>query len=134
MPFASDSRLLFEGPQKHLSLQTNCETAQSRPGSTIAVIDMQSAFYASQDRQTINNVRLEIMEAKQRGSGIVIVEFNNCGQTNPTIMELLADYDETGWDIARKDKTSGEFCILKACCQKRFDLNKVRVMGVNTRA
>jgi nicotinamidase-related amidase len=105
-----------------------------RSRATLIVIDMQPGFEASHSPDTQRAVTREIHIAVRNGWPVVIVECRpeSFGGTYP---ELLADLDRQPASLigrAFKKHNNGTSEVLDCCLQRHFDLESLRVCGVNT--
>jgi len=118
---------------------------------TLLVIDMQSNFDAANDANTIVSVLREIAIAKERGCGIIVMEYRNhpdladiksimmgknaYKDTHSPILDEIEDYNRA--TIVHKYECSGafelrNFLLEPECCD--FNIDKFKVCGVNTDA
>jgi CMP-2-keto-3-deoxyoctulosonic acid synthetase len=100
--------------------------------STLCIVDMQPMFQASQEPNTISGVLGLIAKAMKAGAGIVVLEFQGCGETDPRIIQALRGYHRVLITTKSCDDGSSEF--LEVCEQRGFYTGRVVVCGVNTDA
>jgi len=95
---------------------------------TLCVIDMQNYFAETADKR-LPQVLKEINLAKRRHAGIIILEYNECGRSHPTILEILKGYDRVRY--VRKCDNDGSSEFIQTALKRGFNLGKVRFCGVN---
>lgn len=98
--------------------------------TTLVVIDMQVTFTSSTNPTASINVAREIEKAKRRKAGIVFVEFAGCEPTHEIYKEMVKGYKKT--IITTKTCADGSSEIIDAISKKQFNLNKLRICGVNS--
>lgn len=93
---------------------------------------MQPYFAAATCKRTIKSVIHEIELAKRRKAWIILIEFLGCGKSNKGIINKLKGYRK----VYRytKDIPDGSRGIVKAAKAKKFNLDTIKVCGVNTTA
>ena len=94
---------------------------------TLCIVDMQP-YFTSSDRIVCSVIR-EIERAKRNGSGIVVLEFVDCGSTYREIVDAIKDYDRKTFTKKSDDDGSGEF--IGAAKRAGFSTNYITVVGVN---
>lgn len=96
---------------------------------TLVIIDMQDAFDAACDPDVIIGVTLEILRAKERRTGILIVEYADCGDTHHGFFDLLKGYPYRA--RCRKREDDGSIEVIRALRRREFNMSHLRVCGVN---
>ena len=98
--------------------------------TTLAIVDMQSNFSASEKPDTIIGVQREIALAKRRRDAIVILEYRGYSKTRNTIINAVV---KSGWPfkIVEKGDDDGSAEVVKTCNENGWPLRRVRVCGVN---
>lgn len=97
--------------------------------STLVIIDMQPEFTTASNPSVIAGVVHQIRLAKNRKAGIVIVEYNDSGDTLEPIVNAIGEYVRKTTVIKKGDDGSRE--VMRAIHRKGFDNSKVRLCGVN---
>ena len=95
--------------------------------TTLCIIDMQTVF-SSTAKHCLAAVCHQIKLAKRREAGIVLIEYNNCGETYQEIKILLASYKHTAY--ATKHGIGGGEEFLAAAKKAKINTDKVRFVGV----
>lgn len=99
------------------------------PPATLIVVDMQECFDAASDPNTVIGVTQEILRAKERNSGIILLEYESCGHTHEGYSQLLKGYRRKSRVIKGGDDGSME--AVRAARRRGFNLDCLRVCGVN---
>ena len=97
--------------------------------ATLIVIDMQVSFPAACEPNVVIAVTREIMEAKQRGEPIILVEYKGCGPSHSEFYNILKGYPYKSHICKSDDDGSRE--ILRAIRRRKFDHSELRICGVN---
>ena len=100
------------------------------PSATLVIVDMQPTFAASKNPNTIIAIANEIILAKQKRHGIMIVEYSGSGQTYSGFDNLLRGYLHKAKIKKNDDDGSNE--IIRALNRRNFPQQVLRVCGVNT--
>lgn len=104
---------------------------------TLCVIDMQNFFFAARNKETINNVKEEIIKAKRRNYSVIYVKYDLSPWTNNKwdssltsgLSEITRFYRNKYTVIKNQDDGADEvFRFLK---QKNLPL-KLRIAGCNS--
>lgn len=95
---------------------------------TLVIIDMQPYFEASGD--VVEEVVKEVRRARERRTGIVVVEYGSCGPTHRLIQRAVRGYDRQAW--VKKHDDDGGAEVMEAAHQHGFWDKSWRFCGVNT--
>jgi nicotinamidase-related amidase len=101
--------------------------------ATLVVIDMQPYFSASQNESTIGAVERQILRAIACRRPILIVEYEDCGETDRRLMRHLEGKYEL-YQVVPKRSTDGSQEVARACRWMGFPRQHFQVCGVNTDA
>ena len=101
---------------------------------TLIVVDMQEQFSAANSPHVIKGVRHEIKEARKEKNDIMFLEFEHCGPTKRKILDGIAFYPQKKHQRVVKEDDNGAYEAVRAMKEGGFDLNKIRVCGVNSDA
>jgi len=99
------------------------------PPATLVVVDMQNMFEAASDPNTVIGVAHEILQAKERNGGIILLEYEDCGRTHKGYSLLLKGYRRKSRITKGDDDGSVE--VVRAARRRCFNLDHLRVCGVN---
>lgn len=105
-----------------------CRPPKRVTSRTLIVVDMQDEFMQA-GFACLDHVLHEITLAKERGAGIVVLEYRDCGKTVKEIRQMLKGYKDKVTAIKVRNGGGDEFFTVAE--KKRFNTNKVRVCGVN---
>lgn len=97
---------------------------------TLVLVDMQPYFEAANSRRVRANCKREIEKAMDRRAAIIFVEFNNCGPTVKSLIEMTDDYDRRFF--AYKDCDDGSAEVSDVINVNGLAAKKLKVCGVNT--
>lgn len=97
---------------------------------TLVVVDMQPYFSAANSRSVIKNCKREIEAAMLKRAAIIIVEFNNCGPSVKSLLNLVDGYDRL--HFAHKDTDDGSAEVEKIIKDEGLAAKQLKVCGVNT--
>jgi len=98
---------------------------------TLVIVDMQPGFPASQHKRLMNNVIKQVLEAKKKRWGILVVEFRGAGKTNELIIDAIGRYGK--YALTTKGSCDGSVEIVRVCNRRRFSTRSFYVCGVYTR-
>ena len=98
--------------------------------TSLVIVDMQQNFPAANEPSAILGAAKEIERAKKRKAGIVFLEFQNLDPTHEVYRKLLKDYPYLV--RTRKSEMDGSEQVLRALRRKKFDVDRIRVCGVNS--
>lgn len=97
----------------------------------LIVVDMQNGFSAAKDKDTLNQVMIEIKTAISDCAGIIVLEMVGAGKTLKQIKKLVKSYRKAV--IVEKKDTSGAVEVLSTVRHNRsFHPFKFKVCGVYT--
>jgi len=101
-------------------------------GTTLCIIDMQSNFEASLNKNVLAGVLHEIQLAKRRHDPIIVVEYDRAGcvETQQCVLDAVLK-SGCEFDICFKYDDDGSHQVKAACRKNRFSQKKFRVCGVN---
>lgn len=101
--------------------------------NVLVVIDMQP-FFKSVTKKVVSNVLKLIREFKKQNNFIFVLEYNECGETHPSIVKELNGYDNVQFVVKKKE--DGSLPLIKAMKIKNPKRTKMEfnVCGVNTDA
>lgn len=99
------------------------------PPATLIVVDMQEAFEAASDPNTVIGVTYEILQAKERNAGIILLEYEKCGRTHEGYSQLLKGYRRKS--RVTKEDDDGSMEVVRAARRRGFNLAHLRICGVN---
>jgi nicotinamidase-related amidase len=100
--------------------------------TTLVIVDMQPYFRASQHPDTLAAVEREIRSAISNESAIVLLEFEDSGDTDARLMRVLRAYPRLA--VKLKTTDDGSAWVTAACREHGFGTKHFRVCGVNTDA
>ena len=95
---------------------------------TLVIIDMQPSFEACND--AAEAVAKEVHRARERRTGIIVVEYYSCGPTHRLIQQAIRGYDRQAW--VTKDDDNGGREVVAAAREHKFWNKSWRFCGVNT--
>ncbi len=98
----------------------------------LTVIDMQPTFSASNDDETLENVKDLIVGAKNDKAYIVLAHYMKFGKTHDKLLTLVEKYKHKSLVYANKNDKSG--AIMTKIIKKRIRAPYMKVCGVNTDA
>lgn len=98
---------------------------------TLVVVDMQHYFPSARKYRVRKNCIREVNNAISSKAGIIILEYQNCGRTLPSITEPLKDYVDH--EIKVKPWDNGATQVSEVLNSRNFSKN-IRMVGVNTGA
>ena len=101
--------------------------------ATLVIVDMQPKFVAANTPRVIVGVTREILEAKQRKSGIIFLEYNptcEMGRTHEGLFSLIRGYPHKS--RVTKNEDDGSLSVVQAIRRRGFANRTLRVCGVNT--
>ena len=104
---------------------------------TLCVIDMQNYFWAAKNKETIENVKKEIIKAKRRNYPVIYVKYDLSPWTNNKwdcslssgLAEVTRFYKNKYTVIKKQDDGANE--VFKFLKQKNLPL-KLRMTGINS--
>ena len=96
---------------------------------TLCIVDMQPNFLLAKQKRTIKATVEEIKKAKKNREGIVVLEYEEEGETHPSILRALGQYKRVAFE--KKDDDDGGDEFVQACDRHQFSLRQVKVCGVN---
>jgi nicotinamidase-related amidase len=97
---------------------------------TLIIIDMQPYFSSAKDNLTIAGVIKEIQKACRYRWPIMVVEYINCGPTDPHIMEEVKKHNS--WIQFSKEEDDGSSEIIEMSNKHSISLENLIICGVNT--
>lgn len=97
----------------------------------LIIIDMQVEFEASNDERTLKAIKREIVRSMGRGEWIFFVEFENRGDTQPFLTDLVATYDKITYLIKNQNDGSDEI-INELDYLNIPDKTPLYICGINT--
>lgn len=99
---------------------------------TLVIVDMQHEFEAALDPNVVVGVTYEIIQAKEYGSPIVIVEYDGFGRSHDAFFSILKNYRRKA--VIKKNDDDGSNEVIRALKRRRFNPFHLRVCGVNSDA
>ena len=99
---------------------------------TLVVVDMQPEFEAAFHPNVVIGVTQEIINAKNVGAPIILVEYRDGGQTFDGFFKLLKNYKNKA--LVRKNRDDGSREVIQAIKRRKFNPYHLRVCGVNSDA
>lgn len=102
----------------------------------LVIVDMQPVFKAANDQSTIDQVCLEIKNARRKGWWIAVLEYACPGEskdlreTNSQIMKALAGYKRVL--LVSKVAEDGSVELLDALNRRGIRMRRMIICGVNT--
>lgn len=94
---------------------------------TLVVVDMQMSFSSSY--QCLHGVMEAIAYSKKNSEAILLLEYEEEGETNPNILYSLRDYPK--YAIVEKSQDDGGFEAYASLCELNADLTDIKICGVN---
>lgn len=98
---------------------------------TLIIVDVQPGFIfmrsPSFDRM-IDKLQKEIILAKKKNAGIILLEYEKHGSTIPELRGLLDNYDQ--YSIIRKDSDNGGIEVIDEIFEKHYDNKEIKVGGI----
>ena len=106
---------------------------------TLIIIDMQPYFYAANHQPTINAIFKLIQDAKETGSSIIIVEYDELPTDDPCDLKTIKSIRDAAFDTGtavevRKSQDDGYHEVIAIAKGHGIDLSYCIVCGVNTNA
>ena len=122
--FERHARSIWFEAQQRLAVSSNNLPA------TLVVVDMlDDRFPASLNENTVAAVTNLMVNARQQGAGIVLLECLGC-HTQQRLMALIAGYQNKM--IAEKKHNDGSVQVIESCLDLGCCINQFVVCGVNT--
>lgn len=97
---------------------------------TLVVVDMQPYFKTALEPNTIIAVTHEIVTAIHQGSGIILLEYEDCGRSLAGFDRVLYNYPWKARISKVEDDGSSE--VIQAIRRRQFPSDTLRICGVNT--
>jgi nicotinamidase-related amidase len=106
-----------------------------RKPPTLVIIDIQPEFPTASNRELLDNILAEIKKQKQLDGGIILVEYDRAGKTNPEIVKAIGKYRYFLKAIKYRDDGSDKILEeLRYTKSKKFNRRNFNLCGVNTTA